>query len=291
MSGAGTARQQAGGRELAHNLAHDLAHDLARRLGLGLALCLLSVVTAAGASPRTGASSLTTSALPTPARPAVSRPSPVLTASAGPAPARPAPVRPTAPVHPLTPAMAQCFEWASARFGMSAHLLYAIALQESGLNPRAVNRNTNGSQDIGLMQINSSWGPTLLRYGIRPTDLWDPCTNIFVGAWILGDNIVRMGPTVAALGAYNARDPIKREAYARRVLERLHRLSAAPSDAPSRPQGAVPVKVRTSAEVSASPWTPAPVQSPVSVSRQSGELRTVSSAVVSSATGLHFASP
>ncbi|ALV06806.1 transglycosylase-like protein with SLT domain [Roseateles depolymerans] len=291
MSGAGTARQQAGGRELAHNLAHNLAHalahDLPRRIVLGLALSLLSVVTAVGASPRTGGAS----ALPTPTRPAVSRPSPVLTASAGPAPARPAPVRPTAPVHPLTPAMAQCFEWASARFGMSAHLLYAIALQESGLNPRAVNRNTNGSQDIGLMQINSSWGPTLLRYGIRPTDLWDPCTNIFVGAWILGDNIVRMGPTVAALGAYNARDPIKREAYARRVLERLHRLSAPSSDAPARRQSPAPVKVSAMAEVSASPQAPAPVQSPVSVSRQSGELRTVSSAVVSSATGLPLASP
>lgn len=146
--------------------------------------------------------------------------------------------RKPSPIHPLTPAMAQCFDWASRRFGMSSHLLYAIALQESGLNPRAVHRNANGSQDIGLMQINSSWAPTLARYGIRPADLWDPCTNILVGAWILGDNLVRMGPTVAALGAYNARDPVKREAYARRVLERLHRLTTPPPHRVSPPPAA-----------------------------------------------------
>lgn len=178
-----------------------------------------------------------------------------------------------APVPALTPAMAQCFDWASRRFGMSSHLLYAIALQESGLNPRAVNRNTNGSQDIGLMQINSSWGPMLARYGIRPSDLWDPCTNIFVGAWILGDNLARMGPTVAALGAYNARDPVKREAYARRVLERLHRLTAPSPDARLWQQA------------------PAPLPSPVSASRQSGESRTSSAAGAFPATGPHLASP
>ncbi len=152
------------------------------------------------------------------------------------APRKPSPPHP--PINTLTPAMAQCFDWASHRFGMSSHLLYAIALQESGLNPRAVNRNANGSQDIGLMQINSSWAPTLARYGIRPSDLWDPCTNILVGAWILGDNLVRMGPTVAALGAYNARDPVKREAYARRVLERLHRLTTPPPHRVSPPPAA-----------------------------------------------------
>lgn len=195
------------------------------------------------------------------------------------APRTPKAAKTAPPVAALTPAMVQCFEWASRRFGMSSHLLYAIALQESGLNPRAINRNTNGTQDIGLMQINSSWGPMLARYGIRPADLWDPCTNIFVGAWILGDNLARMGPTVAALGAYNARDPVKREAYARRVLERLHRLTALPPDARFRQQAPVPL--------------PSPVSSvsSVSSSRQSSEFRTPSSAVASPANGPHPASP
>jgi soluble lytic murein transglycosylase-like protein len=131
--------------------------------------------------------------------------------------------------------MSHCFEWASQRYGMSALLLQAIAQQESGLNPKALNRNSNGSTDVGLMQINTSWLPTLARHGIRPADLWDPCTNIMVGAWILGSNLVRMGPTVAALGAYNARDPVKRERYARQVLQRLGRFDPSLRPPPQPP--------------------------------------------------------
>ncbi|SEL08614.1 Transglycosylase SLT domain-containing protein [Roseateles sp. YR242] len=107
------------------------------------------------------------------------------------------------------------------------------------MNPRAVNRNTNGSTDVGLMQINSSWFPLLARYGVRAEDLWEPCTNIMVGAWILGDNLKRMGPTVAALGAYNARDPVKRERYARQVLQHLARLDQREKQQ-QRPQAPTP---------------------------------------------------
>lgn len=37
-------------------------------------------------------------------------------------------------------------------------LMIAVAKAESGLNPLATNRNTNGSRDIGLMMINSVHG-------------------------------------------------------------------------------------------------------------------------------------
>jgi soluble lytic murein transglycosylase-like protein len=58
-----------------------------------------------------------------------------------------------------------CWDEAAARYGLSSHLLYAIARTESGLNPAAVGRNRDGSRDIGLMQINSSWLPTLAGHG------------------------------------------------------------------------------------------------------------------------------
>lgn len=35
--------------------------------------------------------------------------------------------------------------------------MYCIAIWESFLNPKAVNNNTNGTQDIGLFQINEIW--------------------------------------------------------------------------------------------------------------------------------------
>jgi soluble lytic murein transglycosylase-like protein len=127
----------------------------------------------------------------------------------------------------------RCFLAAGRRYGVPPLLLKAIARQESGLNPAALNRNTNGSTDIGLMQINSSWLPALARHGVREADLQVPCANILVGAWILGSNFRSMGRNVQALGAYNARDPARRLAYARQVLRHYAALRAELS--PPRP--------------------------------------------------------
>jgi hypothetical protein len=65
-----------------------------------------------------------------------------------------------------------CWDDAAQRYQVSSALLYAIARTESGLNPQAVGRNGNGSRDIGLMQINSAWLPTLASHGIGERDLY-----------------------------------------------------------------------------------------------------------------------
>lgn len=114
-----------------------------------------------------------------------------------------------------------CWEEAATWYRVNPYLLYAIAKTESGLNPSAINRNKNGSYDIGLMQINSSWLPTLRKYGVEEKDLYDACTSIQVGAWILAQNMQRMGVTWEAVGAYNARDPAKRIKYALKVRKNL----------------------------------------------------------------------
>jgi soluble lytic murein transglycosylase-like protein len=115
-----------------------------------------------------------------------------------------------------------CWEDAAARYGLHPHLLYAIAKTESGLNPKAVNRsNPNGSYDVGLMQINSSWLPKLRQFGIDEGQLYEPCVNIEVGAWILAHNMRRLGRTWDAVGAYNAVSPDKRLHYARLVYRNL----------------------------------------------------------------------
>ncbi len=123
-----------------------------------------------------------------------------------------------------------CFELAAQRYGVPKTLLIAIAEQESGLRAGVVNTaNRNGSRDIGLMQINSGWLPTLTQYGITENDLLDPCVNTLVGAWILKGNFRRLGYTVNALGAYNARDPVKRLKYANAVLRRTGVANSAPN--------------------------------------------------------------
>jgi soluble lytic murein transglycosylase-like protein len=125
-----------------------------------------------------------------------------------------------------------CWDQAASRYGVSAELLYAVARVESDLNPQAVNRShlqRTGSYDIGLMQINSRHLPTLARYGITERHLYEPCTNIQVGAWLLADVMSRHGASWEAVGAYNAactqlKGPSCQQArsrYAWRVYQKL----------------------------------------------------------------------
>lgn len=102
-----------------------------------------------------------------------------------------------------------CFIQASERFSIDHRLLIAIAEVESTMNPIAIGLNKRGgkvlSEDVGLMQINSSWFPTLAKMGITRRDLLEnPCQNVYVGAWILAKNIASNGVNWESVGAYNA---------------------------------------------------------------------------------------
>jgi len=116
-------------------------------------------------------------------------------------------------------ASSMCFEEAGRGYSISPALLYAIAKVESNLNPGAVNRNTNGSYDYGLMQINSGWYATLGRD--RWERLSDACYNVHVGAWILRQCIDKYGYTWDAVGCYNASSKPKRTAYAWKIYNTL----------------------------------------------------------------------
>jgi soluble lytic murein transglycosylase-like protein len=99
-------------------------------------------------------------------------------------------------------------------------LLKAIAVQESGMNPNAVNRNNkNGSRDIGLFQINSSWLPKLKKQGITERQLYDGCVSAYVAAWILAHAIDTHGSTWRAVGAYNSPTESNRRIYAQRIQQ------------------------------------------------------------------------
>lgn len=114
-----------------------------------------------------------------------------------------------------------CWEEAASRYGVNPYMLYAIAKTESSLNPAAINRNKNGSYDIGLMQINSSWFPILRKYGVDEKQLLDACTSIHVGAWILAQNMQRLGNSWEAVGAYNSSNPSIRLKYASKVYKNI----------------------------------------------------------------------
>ena len=107
-----------------------------------------------------------------------------------------------------------CFQEAGQRYGISPRLLQAITKAESNLSPLAINHNLNGTVDIGLMQINSIWKDQL---GPTWDYLFDPCTNVMAGAWILSQCIQNYGSTWQAVGCYHSRTPVKRDAYAAKI--------------------------------------------------------------------------
>lgn len=135
-----------------------------------------------------------------------------------------------------------CFTEAGAHYGIAPAVLSAIARTESKLDPSAVHTNPDGSSDVGLMQVNSRWFPVLRQAGISSAALYQPCTSIWAGAWILAQAFARHGYTWESVGAYNAGDRIsvsstrRRAAYANQVLRNLARsdLEQQLHDAPRR---------------------------------------------------------
>ena len=115
-----------------------------------------------------------------------------------------------------TPAHAFCFAEAGDRYGVSPLALWAITKAESDFNPGAVNYNKNGSIDVGLMQINSIHAKQL---GKTWDLLFDPCTNVMTGAWVLRQCIDQYGNTWEGIGCYNSRTPSKRNIYAARIAK------------------------------------------------------------------------
>lgn len=119
---------------------------------------------------------------------------------------------------PLT-GLGFCFEDAGSAYGISPALLEGIAKVESNLNPKAINKNTNGTSDIGLMQINSAW---LKSISLNANDLLkDACLNTMTGAWILRQCIDRHGYGWEAVGCYNAMSRDKKVNYAWKVFHQL----------------------------------------------------------------------
>lgn len=121
----------------------------------------------------------------------------------------------------------QCWNEAARLYQVDVGLLYAIARVESGARSGVVSGNTNGSYDIGVMQINSSWLGKLSRYGITVYSLRnDACLNVKVGAWLLSQTIRDHGLNWRGIGAYNAVTDAKRAVYARKVAKELERVRA-----------------------------------------------------------------
>jgi soluble lytic murein transglycosylase-like protein len=118
-------------------------------------------------------------------------------------------------------AHAFCFAQAGAEYGLAPEILQSISTTESENKPYVVHWNTDGTFDVGLMQINSRWEKSVGK------ELWsrlfDPCTNVRVGAWILAQCVQRYGYGWKAVGCYHSSIPFKRDSYAKKIANALVR--------------------------------------------------------------------
>lgn len=119
-------------------------------------------------------------------------------------------------------ASAFCFEEAGALYGIAPEIISAISQQETGGRPDLPpSWNTNGSYDVGLMQINSNW----YYWSPEVRALWpqiqDPCTNVMVGTWILAKCMNKYGYNWKAIGCYHSQTPEKRDHYAKQIAEKI----------------------------------------------------------------------
>lgn len=112
-----------------------------------------------------------------------------------------------------------CFAGAAKAYKVDENLIKAIAWTESRFNPAATNTaNATPTEDVGIMQINSWWLDNHLNdMGLYRNDLLDACTNIYIGSWILANEIKLRGDIWTAVGYYNARTEYKRKRYTKLV--------------------------------------------------------------------------
>lgn len=127
------------------------------------------------------------------------------------------------------PTMIRCFREEVDRQGVSALLAISIMAHENG-RVGATSRNTDGSYDMGPMQINSIHLPELARISglsqaqVRAQMINDPCANLSVGVWLLRRAINRQGSVWGGVAAYHSRTPSKGSTYAWKVYAAMNRI-------------------------------------------------------------------
>ena len=165
------------------------------------------------------------------------------------------------------------FVEAAHTWGVPAAWTQAIAHVESGLSPWALNIEGKGyrfdskekalakakvaeaegrSFDSGVMQVNNFW---LKKYGIPLEAALDPLANIYLGSWILKQEIARHGESWNAVGAYHSPNEDRGRRYAEMVKDALEKgpvkrsVAKEESGTTQRPVEALPVPRRKNVPV------------------------------------------
>lgn len=134
-------------------------------------------------------------------------------------------------------AFAACIFAAAQTYAVPPSVILGVLHVEGG-KPGMASRNTNGTYDLGPMQINTIWVPQLARYWRVPeaTALRmvrdNACVNIGVGAWILRSKMNQTGSLYRGIAHYHSATPEIGGRYRDKVMTAMqkYRLVRKPSD-------------------------------------------------------------
>ncbi len=123
-----------------------------------------------------------------------------------------------------------CFLKAAAIQGVPTHVLFAMHEVEGG-REGTVSVNTDGSRDLGVMQVNTVHLPRLASLYRRPLEEIevrlrdDGCWNVHVAAWELARRIeARNGDLWAGVGDYHSNTPEFHLSYRQKVRTAYERI-------------------------------------------------------------------
>jgi hypothetical protein len=124
--------------------------------------------------------------------------------------------------------LARCIAIAAGGRKWLERTLWGLRDQEGGWVGAEV-KNTNGSHDLGPLQINSWWVPKLAEATNRPADdvrrwlVHDRCFNVNAARWIFMNGLAVTHNYWKAIGSYHSPSDHKQLSYAASVAENLRR--------------------------------------------------------------------
>jgi hypothetical protein len=126
----------------------------------------------------------------------------------------------------------KCMLVVAATVGLPPRVLPVIQKIEGGA-PGVITLDSNGTQDFGVMQVNSIWiAPLAARAQLSPIEtrlrlIEDPCFNIAAAGLILQDYLVENhGELLPAIGDYHSHTPGLNAAYAQQAERQALQLFA-----------------------------------------------------------------
>lgn len=134
------------------------------------------------------------------------------------------PIRSAAAEHEI----ARCIQSASAGKSWLEKTLWGLRDQEAGWIGAEV-LNSNGSHDLGPLQVNSFWVPRLATLTGRPANqvrAWlinDACFNVQAARWIFLSALASTGDYWRAVGVYHSPTDWRQKRYVSSVAGHLRR--------------------------------------------------------------------